>query len=299
MSENALTPDRPRSRNRLAVVLIASLLITFLIFGALLLSGGMRKVMAWYLLQVVPPIVGLLCLVIAAIAAAVHRRWDRGTTAAVLLSVLAILPVILMFVPVAYPASLERTLPAATVRLPADVPLQVIWGGDRLETNQHAVVADQRWAYDFVVAPYFSGSVRLEDYGCYGVTVVAPAAGLVTIAHDGEPDAVPGVVSNNYTAPEGNYVVIKLETGTYLLIAHLKPGSVSVEPGQRVAEGEPVGQCGNSGNTSEPHLHYHLQDGPDVMAAEGLPAFFTGLCVDGVKQERAEPKRGQSVKPCP
>jgi hypothetical protein len=72
--------------------------------------------------------------------------------------------------------------------------------------------------------------------------------------------------------------VIQLETGTYLLIAHLKPGSVSVEPDQWVEEGQPIGQCGNSGNTSEPHIHIHHQrQDPAVYPlnyAEGLPLYF-------------------------
>ena len=184
-----------------------------------------------------------------------------------------------MFKPVAFPMSLEKTTPSATVRLPADVPLKVAWGGDKIETNYHTVAPDQRWAYDFLVEPYVNGSDKLEDYGCYGIPVLAPISGLVTIAHDGEPDEVPGVVSNNYTAPTGNHVVIQLqETGTYLVIAHLKPGSVAVKAGETVEEGQVIGACGNSGNTSEPHIHIHHQrQDPAVFPlnfAEGLPLYF-------------------------
>jgi hypothetical protein len=73
-------------------------------------------------------------------------------------------------------------------------------------------------------------------------------------------------------------VVIQLETGTYLVIAHLKEESVAVQAGDRVAEGSVIGQCGNSGNTSEPHIHIHHQrQDPAVYPlnfAEGLPLFF-------------------------
>jgi hypothetical protein len=241
----------------------------------------MRKIYAWYLLQLVLPALGLLSLIIAGISAAVRRRWNRVTLSVVLASVFAILPALLMVIPVAFPSSLARTTPSVTVRLPADVPLQVIWGGDRLANNYHVISPDQRWAYDFVIAPYFSGSQRLEDYGCYGVPVVAPASGLVTDAHDGEPDAIPGAISNNTTAPKGNYVVIQLETKTYLVIAHLKPGSVSVAAGDYVEEGQTIGLCGNSGNTSEPHIHIHHQrQDPSVYPlgfAEGLPLYFRDL----------------------
>jgi hypothetical protein len=156
--------------------------------------------------------------------------------------------------------------------------LKVLWGGDDVSVNYHAAVPDQRWAYDLAVAPYFTGSSSLSDYGCYGVTVVAPAAGVVAVAHEGEPDQTPGQPSNNFEAPFGNYVAIRLETDTYLIIAHLKTGSVTVTVGQPVEEGQPIGQCGNSGNTSEPHIHIHHQrQNPaefPVNFAEGLPLYF-------------------------
>jgi hypothetical protein len=262
----------------LSKVLLIILLAAATVLAGLLLSGGMRKIYAWYVLQIALPALGLLSLLILGIYALVRRRWSRAILATLAVSVLAMLPVVMLLIPVGFPASLEHTAPPATVRLPADVPLQVIWGGDKLANNRHIVAPDQRWAYDFVVAPYFSGSPRVEDYGCYGIPVVAPSSGLVTDAHDGEPDEVPGAVSNNYTAPKGNYVVIQLETGTYLVIAHLKPGSVAVAAGEQVAEGQQIGQCGNSGNTSEPHIHIHHQrQDPSVYPlgfAEGLPLFF-------------------------
>lgn len=165
------------------------------------------------------------------------------------------------------------------MRLPADVPLKVAWGGDSLENNYHAITPDQRWAYDLVVEPYFLENAQLTDYGCYGVPVLAPADALVTAAHDGEPDATPGVVSNNFEAPLGNFAALQLEeTGTYLIIAHMKPGSLLIETGDTVEEGPQIGQCGNSGNTSEPHIHIHHQrQDPTIFPlnfAEGLPLFF-------------------------
>ncbi|MCK7505780.1 MAG: M23 family metallopeptidase [Desulfobacterales bacterium] len=120
--------------------------------------------------------------------------------------------------------------------------------------------------------PYVNGSDKLEDYGCYGVPVVAPANGLIVKARDGEPDEVPGMVSNNFTAPEGNFVAIQLdETGTYLIIAHLKAGSVTVKTGDTVVEGQVIGACGNSGNTSEPHI-------PHPPPTAGSQPFSAQLC---------------------
>ena len=193
-------------------------------------------------------------------------------------SLVSLLPLILWFVPMAFPTSIESMTPSVTVRLPADAPLQVVWGGDSIKTNYHAAAADQRWAYDLLVEPYFSGSTHLEDYGCYGIPVVAPIHGTVVSAHDGEPDEVPGVTSNNFETPTGNHVMLRMETGTYLIIAHLKYRSVAVKTGDTVEEGQVIGQCGNSGNTSEPHIHIHHQrQDPTVYPlnfAEGLPLYF-------------------------
>ncbi|MBN1876049.1 MAG: peptidoglycan DD-metalloendopeptidase family protein [Anaerolineae bacterium] len=275
------TTNTNNPRNRLAAVLVVILTIALAILGCLFLLGGIYRLVAWGSTKATRfiPFLGVLCLLIALVAAAVRRRWDRTTTTAVLLSLVAILTDIPDFVPMAYPASLRSTRPAATVRLPSDVPMLVGQGGDRLENNNHADVPNQRWAYDFLVYPYYTGSSRLQDYGCYGVTVLAPAAGVVTTAHDGEPDTIPG---ESPTSTRGNYVVIQLEeTGTYLFIAHLKPGSVSVESGQRVEEGQPIGRCGSSGNSSEPHIHIHHQrQNPEAYSddfiwfAEGLPLCF-------------------------
>ena len=112
--------------------------------------------------------------------------------------------------------------PSTTVRLPANEPLLVAWGGDEYQNNYHVVYPDQRWAYDLVVKLAFSGSNRLEDYACWNVMVLAPADGQVVVAHDGEPDHVPGRDSKGFESPSGNHVAIRLSTGTYLLIGHLQ-----------------------------------------------------------------------------
>ena len=276
------TPPKHASQSRAWRIILglaaASIILALAVLGVMFLRGGLSRVSAWYLFQLIPPALGLVALLLVIINILVRRRVSRLAALVGLLAAAALLPALMLVRPVAYPAALETTEPAATVRLPADVPLKVGWGGDSITNNYHAAAADQRWAYDFLVEPYLTGSDDLADYGCYGVTVVAPAAGVVTAAHDGEPDEAPGVVSNNITAPTGNYVVLRLPTETYLLIAHLKPGSLLVREGDSVAEGQPIGQCGNSGNTSEPHIHIHHQrqnpTGLAVGFAEGLPLYF-------------------------
>lgn len=254
--------------------MLSSLIVLLITF----LMGGLMRITAWYLLQFIPPMLGLISLLAVGVYAIVKRSVSKLLMTTFVVALLCLLPTFLWVSPIAYPASLRSTTPAATVRLPADGPLKVAWGGDALQTNYHAAVPDQRWAYDLVVAPYVTGSERLEDYGCYGIPVLAPISGLVTIAHDGEPDEIPGTVSNNFVAPLGNHVVIQMETGTYLIIAHLKQDSVAVQAGDRVQEGQVMGACGNSGNTSEPHIHIHHQrQDPAVFPlnfAEGLPLYF-------------------------
>ena len=268
--------------------------ITLVILLILFLMGGLRKITAWYLLQLIPPLLGSISIITISMYAIIKRRYSRLSMLTTLIALILLAPAILIVKPIAFPASLESTTPSTTVRLPADVPLRVAWGGDSIETNYHAAAPDQRWAYDLLVEPYLTGSYRLEDYGCYGVPVVAPVSGLVVNARDGEPDEVPAITSNNVLAPTGNHVFIQMDTGTYLVIAHLKQGSVRVKTGENVEEGQVIGECGNSGNTSEPHIHIHHQrQDPSVFPinfAEGLPLYFrhhdgAPMPVGGIKVE--------------
>ncbi|MGH9362330.1 MAG: hypothetical protein ACRD2T_10480, partial [Thermoanaerobaculia bacterium] len=134
---------------------------------AALLRGGMAGVAAWYALQLPVPLLGLACAAMVLVHALRRHRFGPAQAVTLATSLAALLPVTWLFgvVPLAYPAALDSTVPSATVRLPADIPLRVAWGGDDVRVNRHARVPDQRWAYDFFVAPYLSGSGRLEDYG--------------------------------------------------------------------------------------------------------------------------------------
>ena len=245
-------------------------------------SGGMTAVRAWLALLTLGPLLALLSLLGLLVHVIRKRRFSRPMLATFALAGLALWPGLWNFgiLTIAFPFDIETTRPQATVRLPSNEKLRVGWGGDRVATNYHAAYPDQRWAYDLLVEPAMHGSANLDDYGCYGTPVVAPVSATVHLATDGAPDHVPGEGSRNRENPVGNSVVFKLESGTYLLIAHLKQGSVLVKTGDRVQEGEPIGQCGNSGNTSEPHIHIHHQrQDPKERSlnfSEGLPLYFRG-----------------------
>jgi murein DD-endopeptidase MepM/ murein hydrolase activator NlpD len=182
-----------------------------------------------------------------------------------------------------YPSSHDDQPSSVAFRLPLGGPVTVAWGGPTHRVNYHVGSPPERWAYDLLVTragrTHAGDGTALADYFSYGRDVLAPAAGTVVAARDGEPDAVPGRPDRDGRA--GNHVVLEVEPGVYLFIAHLRGGSVLVQPGQTVRQGQVLGQVGNSGNTSEPHVHLHLQDSPTPDRGEGIPMFFSGYRVSG------------------
>ncbi|MBJ8031815.1 M23 family metallopeptidase [Bacillus cereus group sp. N21] len=199
---------------------------------------------------------------------------------------------------IAYPADVHSATPKATIRLPLNQTALVGWGGNRLETNYHAWAPNQRWAYDFLVPPAGIKSSKLEDYGIYGAEVVAPASGTVISINTDEPDLKPG--TDDFDSMAGNHIYLRLdETGTYLILAHLKRGSVRVKEGQHVTEGAIIAQVGNSGNSSEPHLHIHHQrqdpSKTSMFLSEGLPLYFRDIDGHAMPEGGIRVKNGNAV----
>jgi murein DD-endopeptidase MepM/ murein hydrolase activator NlpD len=186
----------------------------------------------------------------------------------------------------------------SSLRLPFEGTWVVGWGGRTVEKNHHVVVSDQRFAYDFLVeekgSTHRGDGTKNTDYFCYGRPILAPADGSVVDVVDGVPENVPGEM--DATHPAGNYVILDHGHGEFSLLAHLVPGSLTVHRGERVASGRVLGRCGNSGHSSEPHLHYHLQDSDRFGDAEGLPAQFRHYFADDVEVDRGEPERGQRIR---
>jgi murein DD-endopeptidase MepM/ murein hydrolase activator NlpD len=183
------------------------------------------------------------------------------------------------------------------LRLPFDGEWFVFWGGRTREQNYHVIARDQRFAYDILImrdGSTHSGDAKVAaNYYCWNQPIYAPADGVITEAVDGLPDNTPGVMDPS--KPAGNHLVIDHGNGEFSLLAHLRNGSVAPKAGDHVKRGDVIGRCGNSGNTSEPHLHYHLQNAPHFGEGEGLPAQFRNYVADGKKVDRGEPVKGQRI----
>jgi hypothetical protein len=198
----------------------------------------------------------------------------------------------------AYPSSFLDYRTRTPLFLPFNGEWFVFWGGRTLEDNHHASIRSQRFALDLAIvkngSTHSGDGRRCEDYWCYGAPVLAPAAGTVVWLADGHPDQAPG--GADPSQPIGNGVIIDHGNREFSLLAHLQPRSLVVAMGDTVQSGQLIGRCGNSGNTSEPHLHYHLQNGPDFQDSDGLPAVFVDLLVDSTRVKQAEIRRGQKVE---
>lgn len=184
-------------------------------------------------------------------------------------------------------------------RLPFDGLWHVTWGGNTDIQNYHVTTQDQRHALDILVwkngATHRGDGSANEDYWAYGQPVLAPAAGTVVTVVDGLPDETPRVGSDPVNAA-GNHIVIEVAEGEYVLIAHMQPASVTVAEGDLVASGQQIGLVGNSGNTSEPHIHIHAQDRPEFdHDATGLPIEFRDYFADGQMVDVGQPTAGHFV----
>lgn len=168
----------------------------------------------------------------------------------------------------------------------------------RIAVNQHQRIA-QRFAIDFVQlregATYHGNPEDNTNYLAYGKQALAVADGTVAALHDGIPNNVPGpdsrAVEITLETVAGNYVILDLGEGRYAFYAHLQPASLRVALGDHVTRGQVLGRVGNTGNSTEPHLHFHIADAPSPLGAEGLPYVFERFLFQG------DMTRSQEVAP--
>lgn len=189
-----------------------------------------------------------------------------------------------------------RTAPAAPTALVLEPPLRgalYIAGDACCDSTRHVratlpldgqLFTAQRFAVDWEQLDgmgriYAGDPKKVDSYNVYGEPIHAVASGKVVAALDGLPDQTPGALPDNLPPEhaDGNHVVLDLGDGRYALFAHMRPGSVAVSVGQTVTVGQVLGFVGNSGNSAEPHLHFHVHDGPSPLASNGLPYLMKGF----------------------
>lgn len=206
------------------------------------------------------------------------------------------------------PPGLKERNQTVAYRLPFDDTWTVINGSVHREHSHSWSAYTQRYAYDFLVTDkkrrtYQGSGTKNGDYHCFGRPVLAPADGVVVEVRDGHRDSPwPGGWLYVFQRDiRGNSVTID-HGGEYSVLAHLKLESITVEEGQKVGRGEIIGRCGNSGNSTEPHLHFHVQDHPNFFLGMGLPVAFDSVEVrcpsDDTTEshERVHVEAGQQIR---
>ena len=178
--------------------------------------------------------------------------------------------------------------------------------------DRHRTAGIRDWRTLFATEPP-------ERFFAFGQPILAPVSGTVTDVHDAELDhegrrsqlaLVPYALSQaarlrqGVGAIAGNYVTISLPEG-FVALAHLQAGSIRVSVGQEVVEGQQIANCGNSGNSTQPHVHVQAMDSADLSVARGVPMAFRRFreWPSGAKQfqirERGMPGEGAVVEPLP
>ncbi len=192
---------------------------------------------------------------------------------------------------------LERN--TSSLILPFNNEWTVVWGGDTEELNYHVVSKAQQGAFDMVITDKEGNTHRTngssnEDYYCFNEEVIAPCDAVVVLAVDGIKDNNPGDLNPIYIP--GNTVILKTANEEFLFFAHFKQHSVAVEDGQVVKQGDLLGLCGNSGNSTEPHLHFHTQNIEDMNQATGAKTYFKEIMVNGEVVQDHSPIQGEKIK---
>ncbi|MCH8560416.1 MULTISPECIES: M23 family metallopeptidase [unclassified Nesterenkonia] len=162
-----------------------------------------------------------------------------------------------------------------------------------------------RYAIDFVAVDTdgrTAGSVswrsvfaaeQPELFFAFGQEVLAPRDGTVRVIHDGEDDhaarrsqlsLIPYLLGQSSRVREGpvavagNHVIIEdPRSRCFIALVHLRRGSIRVHPGEQVSSGEILAECGNSGNSTQPHIHLQAMDSLDLHRAHGVPIVFRGF----------------------
>jgi murein DD-endopeptidase MepM/ murein hydrolase activator NlpD len=183
--------------------------------------------------------------------------------------------------------------------LPFNGEWTVFWGGDTIELNYHIESEAQKNAFDIVITDNNGKTFKTEgktneDYYAFGKELLAPCDAEVVLAVDGIKDNTPGELNPVYVP--GNMLILKTANNEFLFFAHFKQNSIVVKQGQKVKKGELIGLCGNSGNSSEAHLHFHIQNVEDINKATGAKCYFDKIIVNGKIKNDYSPVKGDKIE---
>lgn len=194
------------------------------------------------------------------------------------------------------PSKFENYLIRTTIRPPFEGEWYVAAGGRSIMNNHHAVSADQRFAYDFVIRKngnsFKNQGLINKDYYCFSKKILSPGYGIIVDLVNNIKDNKVGDMPNI----SGNRVIIDHKNGEYSVISHFKLGSIAVNIADTVKPGQYLGLCGNSGHSSEPHIHYHMQNSPNLYKGEGLPIQFKSYFSNSTYIKSGEPDWGERIR---
>lgn len=199
--------------------------------------------------------------------------------------------------------SADRYQSAVTYRLPFDGRWVVVNGSFEKEYSHSWNVPTQRYAYDFIMLDESGRSYggefdRCSSYFCYGRDILAPADGVVVeILNQARDSAIftKGRFLSRAKHIAGNYIVIQHAQNEYSTLAHLQKDSIAVSVGDVVSSGDFIARCGNTGNSTEPHLHVQLQTGRSFYNSAGLPVLFDQMELSKVTNYEAFDPRPHMV----
>lgn len=185
------------------------------------------------------------------------------------------------------------------LKLPFNGEWTVFWGGDTESENYHIVSLAQKNAFDFVITnkegkTHAGDGKNNEDYFAFGKRIIAPCHGKIVSVIDGVKDNQIGEMNKFHAG--GNTIIIQTPDFQYLVFCHLQHHSIVVHEGEEVKQGQLLGFCGNTGNSSEPHLHFHIQNKEDINTATGIKCFFDKLSVNNQPLPECSPVKNDKIK---
>src|ERR671912_1145750 len=243
---------------------------------------------------------GVGALVMAALALVPRRRVQVATNVLVAIcTIFLAIQLVRIYTPPADPVAIDPPLAGEWAMLA---------GGRSTLISHHYSTPVVRDALDFMQLDeegrgYQGDPKRAESWYGFGEPVLAPAEGTVVSVSDVHPDEPIGDVGQ--TPPYGNHIVLEFgDRGArrYAVLAHLEQGSARVSEGERVRVGQQIAAVGDTGRSLWPHLHIHVQEGPDLdQQARTVPVVFHDVVLirDGRESVRAEAdlRRGDHIRP--